>query len=97
MKVKVIRDFYDKHTGDYRPNGALIDVSNERFEELRKAGAFVVQVNETELEPPVEPPVEPSPADNSEPEQVNEPEAVQETVEQPEPVTKPGRKPRKKQ
>lgn len=91
MKVKVIRDFYDKHTGDYRPNGALIDVSNERFEELKKAGAFVVQVNEPEPEPHVEPPVEPSPAEPS------EPEAVQDTVEQPEPVTKPGRKPRKKQ
>lgn len=88
MKVKVIRDFYDKHTGDYRPNGALIDVSNERFEELRKAGAFVVQV----IEPGPEPPVEPS-----EPEQVNEPEAVQDTIEQTEPVIKPGRKPRKKQ
>lgn len=92
MKVKVIRDFYDKHTGDYRPNGALIDVSNERFEELRKAGAFVVQVIEPEHKAPVEPPVEPS-----EPEQVNEPEAVQETIEQTEPVIKPGRKPRKKQ
>ncbi len=92
MKVKVIRDFYDKHTGDYRPNGALIDVSNERFEELRKAGAFVVQVIEPEPEAPVEPPVEPS-----EPEQVNEPEAVQDTIEQTEPVIKPGRKPRKKQ
>ena len=92
MKVKVIRDFYDKHTGDYRPNGALIDVSNERFEELRKAGVFVVQVIEPDPEPPVEPPVEPS-----EPEQVNEPEAVQDTIEQTEPVIKPGRKPRKKQ
>ena len=88
MKVKVIRDLYDKHTGDYRPNGALIDVSNERFEELRKAGAFVVQVIEPDPEPPVEP---------SEPEQVNEPEAVQDTIEQTEPVIKPGRKPRKKQ
>lgn len=92
MKVKVIRDFYDKHTGDYRPNGALIDVSNERFEELRKAGAFVVQVIEPEPEAPVEPPVEPS-----EPEQVNGPEAVHDTIEHTEPVIKPGRKPRKKQ
>lgn len=97
MKVKVIRDFYDKHTGDYRPNGALIDVSNERFEELRKAGSFVVQVIEPDPEAPVEPPVEPSPSEPSEPEQVNEPEAVQETIEQTEPVIKPGRKPRKKQ
>lgn len=51
MIVNVIRDFYDKYTGKYNPVGTVIDVSAERYEELEKAGNFVVKVADEPAEP----------------------------------------------
>lgn len=36
MKVKVIKPFRDKHTGDFYEEGAVLDVTKVRGEELLK-------------------------------------------------------------
>lgn len=46
MKVKVITPFKDKVTGKTHNTGAEIEVSKERFEEIKKAGRYVVEVPE---------------------------------------------------
>ena len=38
MKVKVIRDFIDKHTKVYCPVGMTREVSKERYAEIQAAG-----------------------------------------------------------
>lgn len=47
MKVKVVTEFNDKHTGVFNAVGKVIDVTNERYAELQAAGTFVVPVAET--------------------------------------------------
>lgn len=45
MKVKVaVPVFKDKLTGAYRKQGETFDVSQERYDEIRKAGPFVEPV-----------------------------------------------------
>ena len=41
MQAKVIRTFRDKHTGERHIIGSVIEVSEERFEEILTAGKFV--------------------------------------------------------
>lgn len=44
MKVKVIRRFKDKKTGDIRKKGEEFTLSKERFAEIEKVGHFVEEV-----------------------------------------------------
>jgi len=48
MKVKVIMPFKDKGSGKVRNIGEIFDVTKERFEEIKKAGRFVVEVKQEE-------------------------------------------------
>lgn len=52
MKVKVaVPVFKDKLTGAYRKQGETFDVSQERFDEIRKAGPFVEPVQTKTAKP----------------------------------------------
>ena len=77
MKVKVaVPVFKDKLTGAYRKQGETFDVSQERFNEIRKAGPFVepvhtkaskpkpdaTEVTEQSEEAPAEPEPDPEPS-----------------------------------
>lgn len=46
MKVRVINEFVDKHTGAVRNAGSLFECDKERFEEIEKSGHFVEEVIE---------------------------------------------------
>lgn len=48
MKVKVIMPFKDKKAGKVRNIGEEFDVTQERFEEIKKSGRFVVEVKQEE-------------------------------------------------
>lgn len=96
MRVKVINDFIDKHTGKYNPVGAEVDVTNERFAELEKAGKFVVKVAEEAAEP-VQNDVEQVEPTENEPETTAATEAPIEVAEEAaEPPKKSGRRTTKK-
>lgn len=41
MKVKVVKAFIDKNTKKLNEVGSIIDVTKERFEELKTAGTYV--------------------------------------------------------
>jgi len=41
MKVKVLKTFIDKNTKKLNEVGSIIDVTKERYEELRAAGNYV--------------------------------------------------------
>lgn len=46
MKVKVIKKFIDKHTGElHKPTkeGTFLTISKERFEEIKKVDATLVE------------------------------------------------------
>ena len=46
MKAKVVREFRDKYTGETYPIKKVIEISEERFEEILTVGAFVERVEE---------------------------------------------------
>lgn len=46
MKVKVLKGFKDKHTGELHKAGATIEVSQERFEEILTVDKLVEEVAE---------------------------------------------------
>lgn len=46
MKVKVLKKFIDKHSGEIHEEGKFLTVSKERFEEILKAGNFVEEITE---------------------------------------------------
>lgn len=46
MKVKVIDSFFDIHTGELRPCGSVIEVTEQRFKEIEQDHHYVEQVNE---------------------------------------------------
>jgi hypothetical protein len=48
MKVKVIMPFNDKESGKVRNIGEVFDVTQKRFDEIKKAGRFVVAVEQEE-------------------------------------------------
>lgn len=41
MKVTVIREFIDKHTGTLHPVGEVLTVTRERYAEICRAGQLV--------------------------------------------------------
>jgi len=46
MKVKVVMPFNDKVTGKVCKVGDIIDVTDKRLAEIKKAGRFVVPVDD---------------------------------------------------
>ncbi len=52
MKVKVLKDFKDKYTGNLHKAGTTIDVTKERFAEILTVDKLVEEVVE---EPPKKP------------------------------------------
>jgi len=50
MKVKVIKEFVDKYTGELHTVGSSFSCENDRFEEIKNAGAFVEVVPEVKKE-----------------------------------------------
>ena len=47
MKVKVVTEFNDKHTGVFNAVGKVIEVTDERYAELKAAGNYVVPAADT--------------------------------------------------
>lgn len=46
MKVKVIREFVDKHTNELHEVGSTFDVTAKRLKEIQSVGDFVQEVEE---------------------------------------------------
>lgn len=44
MKVKVTRKFRDKYTGERYSKGAVLDITEERYEEIISVGVFVQRI-----------------------------------------------------
>ena len=50
MKVKVIKPFRDKYTGErYKANHVFEDMTKERFEEILAVGELVEEIKEEEV------------------------------------------------
>lgn len=47
MKVKVIKEFVDKHTKKLNKVGDSFECSETRYKEIQRAGSFVELVKET--------------------------------------------------
>ena len=45
MRVKVTRKFIDRHTGKAHFKGDVLEISMERYEEIKDAGNFVFPIN----------------------------------------------------
>lgn len=46
MKVKVIESFHDFHGGTLHRRGEVMEVTKARYNEIQKAGKYVVPVEE---------------------------------------------------
>lgn len=46
MKVKVIKRFKDKHTGEVYPVGKILTISEDRFAEILTVGKLVEEIKE---------------------------------------------------
>lgn len=46
MKVIVIADFKDRHTGEIHRAGKEMEITKTRFREIKSAGAFVEDIKE---------------------------------------------------
>lgn len=46
MEVIVLRRFLDKHTGEVRKPGDVLEITEERFEEIMKTGKLVEKISE---------------------------------------------------
>ena len=44
MKVKVIEEFRDRHTGELRRIGDILDITSEREKEILSVGRFIERV-----------------------------------------------------
>lgn len=55
MKSKVILPFNDKHTGKHHNPGDVIDITVERFNEIRNKGKYIEPIEEVATVKP-EPP-----------------------------------------
>ena len=66
MKALVVRDYVDKVTGELHHTGDAVTLTPERYEEIKKAGRFVIPVKDDEPEPV---PVEEVPAEEGVPEE----------------------------
>jgi hypothetical protein len=51
MKALVVRDYVDKLTGELHHTGDAVILTPERYEEIKKAGRFVVPVKDDEPAP----------------------------------------------
>lgn len=47
MKVKVLKSFRDKYSGEIRKKGSTITVSKDRYAEILKKGPLVEEVKAT--------------------------------------------------
>ena len=47
MKVKVIKNFKDKHTGEFHKTGKVMNISKKRYEEILTVGKLVEEYKET--------------------------------------------------
>lgn len=65
MKIKVLKKFKDKHNGSIYNAGTVLVVSEERFEEINKTNASLVEAVEEK-------------ADEGEPEETTEETATEE-------------------
>lgn len=50
MKIKVLKRFKDKHNGSIYNAGTVLEVSEERFEEINKTNASLVEAVEEKTE-----------------------------------------------
>lgn len=50
MKVKVIKEFVDIHTGELHKVGSSFDCGHRRYDEIKAAGEFVEPVAEKAAE-----------------------------------------------
>lgn len=50
MKIKVLKKFRDKHTGKIHKVGTVLDVPKERFVEINKTDASLVEAVEEKAE-----------------------------------------------
>lgn len=50
MKVVVLRKFLDKYTGEIHKPGNVLEITEERFEEILKVGKLVEKVSEEKAE-----------------------------------------------
>lgn len=48
MKVRILKEFRDKHTGERYEPEAVIDITEGRMEEISKVGKFVEPIKEPE-------------------------------------------------
>ena len=48
MRVKVTHKFKDRHTGDIHYKGDVLEISMERYEEIKYVGDFVFPIYEDE-------------------------------------------------
>lgn len=46
MKAKVIRKFKDKYSGEMHKEGAVLNISRERFEEILTVAPLVEEIKE---------------------------------------------------
>ena len=58
MKAKVLKRFIDKETKVLNEIGTEINITKERFEELKAAGNYVEPIKNTKSKAPVEEPTE---------------------------------------
>lgn len=56
MKVKVLKKFRDKHTGEIYKRGEIITVSKKRFAEILTVAPLVEEVKESTDEPKADEP-----------------------------------------
>ena len=50
MKVKVTRKFNDRYTNVLHRRGDVLEISQERYEEIMRAGAFVMQISQDDVQ-----------------------------------------------
>lgn len=50
MKVKVVDSFHDAHGGELHRRGETMEVTEDRFHEIVKAGEYVVPVTDKKPE-----------------------------------------------
>lgn len=51
LKVKVLKPFVDRYTGQKRKAGDVIEITDARFREIKRSGAYVEAVKATPVKP----------------------------------------------
>lgn len=52
MKVKVVRKFRDKYTGEHYEKGNVLEITEERYNEIMSVGNFVYKIAQNASETP---------------------------------------------